>query len=256
MTYDPVERHLAVERLVTRESPEGQEKKYYRVRAARWYGGCVTADAVGCGLSCKFCWVSDALLYHPNKVGRFYTAEEIAEALTTVARRRRLKQLRVSSGEPTIGKPHLLQLLNHLHGSGFNFIVETNGIPIGYDEDYASDLTPHKFIHVRVSLKGCSEEEFQLLTGAKPEGFKLQLKALRNLKSAGVSCHPSVMASFSEKGSLRRLAERLSEISPDLAEELEVEELILYPPVVRRIRRAGLQYTVAHAPDRVPPTQV
>jgi len=242
LTYDPVKRHLTIEKLVTREKPEGQEKKYYRVREARWYGGCVTGDAVGCGLTCKFCWVSDAILYHPSKVGRFYTAAEMAEALTAVARRKGLKQLRVSSGEPTIGKPHLLQLLNHLRGLEFNFIVETNGIPIGYDEDYASDLAQYRFIHVRVSLKGCSEEDFQRLTGADPEGFKLQLKALRKLTSAGVSCHPSVMASFSERGSLRRLVERLSNISPDLAEQLEVEELILYPQVVRRIRRAGLQY--------------
>jgi len=62
LSYDPVQRHLAIEKLVVRNSPEGREKKYYRVRPARWYGGIVTADCVGCGLLCKFCWVSDQVM--------------------------------------------------------------------------------------------------------------------------------------------------------------------------------------------------
>ncbi|MEM3765766.1 MAG: hypothetical protein QXU46_01915 [Candidatus Bathyarchaeia archaeon] len=48
--YDPVARHIAIEKLVTRVGPEGMERKYYRIRPARWYGGIVTADCVGCGL--------------------------------------------------------------------------------------------------------------------------------------------------------------------------------------------------------------
>ncbi|MEM2465701.1 MAG: hypothetical protein QXZ47_00140 [Candidatus Bathyarchaeia archaeon] len=72
----------------------------------------------------------------------------------------------------------MLDLLESLNGKEYRFILETNGIPIAYDESYAEDLAKYSFVHVRVSLKGCSEEEFALLTGAKPEGFKLQLKAL------------------------------------------------------------------------------
>lgn len=58
--YDAVQMHMAVGRIVTRES--GVYRKYYRFRPARWYGGIVTADAVGCGLICKFCWTSDFIL--------------------------------------------------------------------------------------------------------------------------------------------------------------------------------------------------
>ncbi|MEM2780089.1 MAG: radical SAM protein [Candidatus Bathyarchaeia archaeon] len=176
--YDPVTRHMAIEKLVTRVGPEGLERKYYRIRPARWYGGIVTADCVGCGLLCRFCWVSDAVMNRPHDVGTFYTPRKVAESLVSLAKKCRLDLLRLSGGEPTIGKQHLLDLLESLNGKEYRFILETNGIPIAYDESYAEDLAKYSFVHVRVSLKGCSEEEFALLTGAKPEGFKLQLKAL------------------------------------------------------------------------------
>lgn len=256
MSYDAVERHVAIEKLVTRPSPEGQERRYYRIRPARWYGGIVTADCVGCGLLCRFCWVSDVVASRPASAGIFYTPRHVAESLVSLARKCKLDLLRISGGEPTIGKQHLLAVLDNLKGEGYRFILETNGIPIAYNEDYAERLTEYNFVHVRVSLKGCSEEEFAKLTGAKPEGFRLQLKALQKLAEAGVSCHPSVMASFSTRESLRLLLERLKQISPKMAEEIEIEELILYPHVVQRLKKYGLKYYTGHAPENVPSEQI
>ena len=46
MLYDPIRRHLAIEKIVTQEGLHGQEKKYYRIRPARWYGGIITADVL------------------------------------------------------------------------------------------------------------------------------------------------------------------------------------------------------------------
>lgn len=256
LPYDSVKRHLAVEKLVTHTGPKGQERKYYRIRTARWYGGIVTADCVGCGLTCKFCWVSDAVMFHPADAGRFYTPKKVANGLVALARKRGLDLLRVSGGEPTIGKTHLLQLLDTLQGKRYRFILETNGIPIAYDESYAANLSKYEFVHVRVSLKGCNEEEFTILTGAKPEGFSLQLKALKSLVDAGVSCHPSVMASFSPRKSVQSLIQRLRRINPDLAEENEIEELILYSHVVRRMKKHGLKYYKVHLPDGVQPERI
>jgi len=256
MPYDPVERHLAIEKLVTRLGPDGQERKYYRIRPARWYGGIVTADCVGCGLLCHFCWVSDVVASRPTDVGKFYTSRQIADSLVSLATKRRLDLLRISGGEPTIGKDHLLAILEALKGKGYRFILETNGIPIAYDEGYAESLAKYDFVHVRISLKGCNEEEFAKLTGAKPEGFRLQLEALQRLVDAGVSCHPSVMASFSTRKSLQSLVERLNKISPKMAEEIEIEELILYPHVVRRLQKYGLKYYTGYAPENVPPEQI
>lgn len=241
MFYDTVERHLAIEKLVTRMGPEGQEKKYYRIRPARWYGGIVTADCVGCGLLCKFCWVSDAVTFRPADVGRFYTPKKVADDIIALAKKRGLHLLRVSGGEPTIGKPHLLQFLDALQDKGYRFILETNGIPVANDESYAASLSNYSFVHVRVSLKGCNEEEFATLTGARPNGFLLQLKALQKLVDAGVSCHPSIMMSFSPRENLQQLTNRLEQISPSLADELEVEELILYPHVIKRVQMYKLK---------------
>lgn len=256
MFYDPIQRHLAIEKLVIRTGPEGYERKYYRIRPARWYGGIVTADCVGCGLVCKFCWVSDAVMFHPTDIGKFYTPKRVADSLIALARKRGLTQLRVSGGEPTIGKLHLLQLLDWLKGKRCSFILETNGIPIAYDESYARDLAKYDFVHVRVSLKGCSESEFNTLTGANPEGFTLQLKSLQNLTEAGVSCHPAVMASFSSQESLNQLKEKLKQISQSLADEIEIEELILYPHVINRIQKHGLKYFSGYKPNRVPSEQI
>jgi uncharacterized Fe-S cluster-containing radical SAM superfamily protein len=256
MAYDPIQRHQAIEKLVTTHDSEDQERKYYRFRPARWYGGIVTADCVGCGLLCRFCWVRDTVMLHPAEVGRFYTPTEVADSMVTLAKKNHFSQLRVSGGEPTMGKAHLLKLLDLLRGKGFSFILETNGIPISYDEDYAKDLSKYDFLHVRVSLKGCSEEEFSLLTEAKPQGFRLQLVALEKLKEEGVSCHAAIMTSFSSGNNLRTLIHRLGKISSDLSETAEVEELILYPHVVKRIRRCGLKYASAYEPSRVPQKQV
>lgn len=252
MAYDPVKTHLMIERHVVR----GIEKKYYRFRVDRWYGGIVTADCVGCGLFCKFCWVSDKVRLRPLEVGRFYAPREVARRLINLAESRGISQVRISGGEPTIGKSHLLKLLDELSGKQYIFVLETNGILIGFDEDYALQLSKYDFLHVRVSLKGCNEEEFHTLTGADPDGFKLQLSALKNLLRAGVNCHPAVMTSFSTDESFNDLMERLAGIDERLVKEIEIEELILYPHVVDRLKKYKLSYRVAHAPDEVPPDQV
>jgi len=255
--YDAVVRHEAIEKLVVHTRNDGgQERKYWRFRHDRWYGGIVTADAVGCGLLCKYCWVSDTVMFQPAQIGRFYPPEVVAKILVEMAKKKNLEQLRVSGGEPTIGKLHLLQLLDHLEEKGILFILETNGILIGKDQKYAEDLALHKFIHVRVSLKGCSENEFARLTGAQKEGFELQLKALENLVRANVKCHPAVMTSFSTQQSLQQLIKGLRRISPILAEELEIEELILYPSVKRKINKHGLKYYSAYTPERVPQERI
>jgi len=249
--YDTLARHEAAEKLVTRNKGEVQERKYWRFRYDRWYGGIVTADAVGCGLICKYCWVSDAVMFKPAVVGKFYSPEQVAKTLADMAKKRGLTQLRVSGGEPTIGKRHLLQLLGHLEDKQLSFILETNGILIGYDKGYAKDLAKNPFLHVRVSVKGYNEKEFTMLTNAKPEGFRLQLKALENLVKAGVECHPAVMTSFSQKKSLEQLVKKLGSISQKLADDLETEELILYPSVKRRILRYGLRWFRAYTPNGI-----
>jgi uncharacterized Fe-S cluster-containing radical SAM superfamily protein len=254
--YDPVQRHLAIEKLVTRLGPKGQEKRYYRFRPARWYGGIVTADCAGCGLVCRFCWVRDAVMLRPAETGRFYTPRQAADSLAALARKFSFSQLRISGGEPTIGKAHLLQVLDLLKNKGLSFILETNGILLGHDADYARELARYDFVHVRVSLKGCNKKEFSTLTGASSEGFELQLRSLKKLTEAGAKCHPSVMVSFSSKESLETLKKKLKRIDIDLTKQLEIEELILYPHVINRLQKFGIHHVSGYEPNKVPKEQV
>jgi len=246
--FNPIELTEKIRKLVVR----GNMRKYYRVaRGGRWYGGISTADCVGCNLKCVFCW-SGRPRDRPDKVGRFYTPEQIFSALDRVARRRGYRLLRVSGNEPTIGKRHLLELLEFVEQSNYQFILETNGILIGYDKSYAKALSKYSRVHVRVSLKGTSEDEFSRLTGAKPEFFSYQLKALENLLDYGVSCHPAVMLSFSTKDNLRKLLFRLEEIDRVLVEEFEEEYVFLYPHVVERLKKAGIKPLIAFSPNNIP----
>jgi len=249
MPYDPVKYAEALKKIVTKDSL----RKYYRVaRGGRWYGGIATADCVGCNLKCVFCW-SGAPRDHPDKIGKFYSPGYIFTKLDKCASRKRYRQLRVSGNEPTIGREHLIKLLELVEESGkYLFILETNGILIGYDKSYAKDLSKFECVHVRVSIKGCTPQEFSMLTGATPESFEYQLQALKNLLDYGVECHPAVMLSFSTKESLKYLIQRLEEIDKILVEEFEEEYVFEYPHVMERLRKAGIKPKISFRPNSIP----
>lgn len=245
--YDPVELAEAVRGLVER----GERRKYYRFRGGRWYGGIATADCVGCNLRCVFCW-SHFPRDNPQANWGFFSPEDVYLRLRGIAEGRGYALLRLSGNEPTICWNHLLGLLELVESDGrFRFILETNGILIGSDKSKARDLSSFTCVHVRVSLKGTCEEEFSLLTGARPEAFELQLRALENLADEGVSAHPAVMLSFSSERNLRGLLERLRGIEPAYARRLEEEYVFLYPHVKERLRRAGLTPRIAYDPGRI-----
>jgi len=245
--FDPVDMARATEKIVCAE----ERRSYHRFRSARFYGGISTADCVGCCLRCVFCW-SWRELERPQTHGSLYGPEEVARQLVSIAERKGYRQIRISGNEPTIGKEHLIRVLE-LIPREYVFILETNGILIGHDETYAADLARFPNLHVRVSLKGACEEDFSRLTGARPEGFGLQLSALENLLRHGVRAHPACMVSFSSEESIKELKERLRAIGIG---DFEVEELILYPAVEARLKRLGVQYGASHEPSCVPPDQV
>lgn len=132
--YDPLELSKKIEKIVV----ENNLKKYYRFRPTGFYGGIATADTVGCNLRCKFCWSSNSV-WNAMDTGEFYSSEVIADTLQGIADKKGYHQLRISGGEPTIGKQHLIQVLESIK-STYLFILETNGILLGYDKKYVEDL--------------------------------------------------------------------------------------------------------------------
>jgi uncharacterized Fe-S cluster-containing radical SAM superfamily protein len=244
--YDPIALAETTRKIVERDG----KRKYYRFRGGRWYGGIATADCVGCNLRCIFCW-SNVPRDNPTMSWKFYSPEEVYRNLVKIAERRRYRLIRISGNEPTICWDHLIKILELVEQDGrFKFILETNGILI--DKSKAEDLSKFRRVHVRVSLKGTCEEEFSLLTGARPEAFELQLNALKHLADHSVPAHPAAMLSFSSRENISKLIKRLDEIDPVYVREFEEEYVFLYPHVKDRLRRAGITPKVAYEPDRVP----
>jgi uncharacterized Fe-S cluster-containing radical SAM superfamily protein len=247
--FDPVELAELTRNIVCKNN----QRKYYRFRPSRFYGGIATADCVGCCLRCVFCW-SWRVATMPQECGHFYSPEEVDRKLIAIAKSKKLRQLRISGNEPTICREHLIKVLE-LIPEDYLFILETNGILIGSDMTYAEELSGFSNLYVRVSLKGTCEEEFSRLTGAIPEGFQLQLKALEFLSRCRVNVHPACMISFSPPENITALKNRLKAINPAF-ENFEIEELILYPSVEERLKKLKVNYMTGHMPESIPAEQI
>ena len=231
----------------------GNQRRYYRSRPARFYGGIGTADCLGCSLRCVFCWSWDKV-GRPGRFGQFYSPEKVAGRLTTIAYKKGFRRVRISGNEPTLARDHLLQVLRQIPRN-ILFILETNGVLIGHDSTYARDLSGFENLYVRVSIKGSSEAKFSRLTGATPAGFGMQIQGLENLVRCNVNAYPAVMVSFSSPQNIKALRTRLGGIDKGF-EDFEVEEVVLYGKVEERLKKAGLGYDTAHEPTRIPPEQL
>jgi len=246
---DPIKLAEFTEKLVCKEGL----RKYYSFRPARFYGGISTADCVGCCLRCVFCW-SWNIVASPGNYGDFYGPEEVAKRLIRIAEKKGFTQIRLSGNEPTLCWEHLMRVLDQIPGN-YLFILETNGVLIGSDESYARELSGYSNLYVRVSLKGTCEDEFSKLTGAIPEGFELQIKALENLVRHNVRGFPACMVSFSPHENREALKKRLKTIHPHF-KDFEIEELILYPHVEEKLKKLGISYYSAHRPESIPSEQI
>ena len=234
--FDPLVLNEKTEKIVV----DGNKRKYVQLgRSLRFYGGTTSATEVGCNLRCKFCF-SDQPVWNPKNTGKFYSPQEVFDGLAKNARRYGHKLISASASEGTIGLKHLYELLDLVEQSEFIYILETNGMNIGANAEIAKQLAKYKRLHVRVSIKGCSPEEFHTLSGAHREAYELPFKALRHLIDAGVSCNACVMASFSDNQGIAEVKEKLSEITPGILRSLEIERIKQFPKVRARLKQHNL----------------
>ncbi len=244
--FDPIEKACEIRSIVEKDAL----RKYYRVpRAGKWYGGIATADCCGCNLKCVFCW-SNKPRDNPEKIGSFYSPQQIFDQITSCAARHGYRLLRMSGNEPTIAQQHLLHLLSLVDATHYVFILETNGTLL--NDDYVSQLSKFNNLHVRVSLKGTNDEEYSLLTGATPESFDIILQSVTLLHAHKVHFNVAAMLSFSPDKNIVLLKQRLRGIATTVADELEEEYIFLYPHVVRRLKRAGITPVRAYSPRGIP----
>jgi uncharacterized Fe-S cluster-containing radical SAM superfamily protein len=104
--YDPILLTKTTEKVVI----DGNKRKYARLaRSLRFYGGTTSATEVGCNLRCKFCF-SDKPVRKPHSTGRFYTPQQVFNALKKNANKHGHKLISASASEGTLGKlrlPHI-----------------------------------------------------------------------------------------------------------------------------------------------------
>ncbi len=255
--YDPVQLGRAVYPKVCKIVNGTEYRRYYRFRGGKWYGGIATGDVVGCNMRCRFCWSWSRGSYRVD-TGKFYSPDEALSKILSIALERGYRYIRLSGAEPTISKQHLLEILRKLESTNLKmkFILETNGIEIGVDDDFAKQLSKFKKLIVRISIKGTSPETFHKITGAKPEYFHIQLKALEKLVEYGMEpgeqVYPAVMLSFSPDNEIEQFIEKLRSIHPIFAEAIDPEYVILYPHVVQLLKKYNLKPLKAVTPDNIP----
>lgn len=238
--FDPLQLARQTEEIVCR----GDLRKYTKFYCTGVYGGIATGYACGCCLRCIFCWVNWSRDF-PEKYGAFRSPAEAFRQLSRTARKAVVNQLRVSGAEPTLGKSHLLGLLERVESSPFRLmILETNGILIGADPDYARQIARFKKVHTRVSLKAGTPEAFTRKTGATPESFEMPFRGITNLLEAGASFHVAAMTAdprIITKQERQSLLERLAAIHPVLVDNLEEEVVDPYHTTLERLRYAGVE---------------
>jgi len=238
--FDPLELAKRTEQIVC----QGDRRKYTNFYRVGVYGGIATGYTCGCCLRCIFCWV-DWSRDFPEQYGDFYSPEEAFSRLRRVARKAGVDQLRISGAEPTLGKDHLIGLLEKVESSPFRlFILETNGILIGADPDYARQIADFKKVHTRVSLKAGTPEAFTKKTGATAESFGLSFRGIENLLEAGASFHVASMTAdprIVSRDERQNLLKLLRSTDPTLLRSLEEEVVSPYNTTIERLKRAGIK---------------
>jgi uncharacterized Fe-S cluster-containing radical SAM superfamily protein len=238
--FDPIKLAQMTEEIVSR----GTMRKYTRFYKVGVYGGISTGYTVGCCLRCVYCWVGWSRDF-PESQGKLYTPKQAFQNLVFHAKKKRISKLRISGGEPTLCKDHLLEVLEHVANTKYLFILETNGILLGHDLKYAKQLEKfHKNLHVRVSLKAGTAGAFQKRTGAVGKFCELPFLAIKNLGQTKLDFHVACMSDprVMPKEERHVMVCKLKEVGYD--DYLEEECCDPYPTALARMEKANLDFLV------------
>ena len=236
--FDPLWLARETERVVCR----GDERKYTAFYATGVYGGIATGYVVGCCLRCYYCWSGFSRDF-PEFFGDLLGPAEAMERIERAAKRYGVKKARISGGEPTLCRRHLLGLLEAFQETDLRlFILETNGILLGADKAYARELPRFERLYVRISLKAGDPRAFTERTGAVQEAFELPFRAIEHLMDVGVSFHVAAMTDprIMPEEEREALISRLAEIDAFVAANLEEEVCDPYETTLVRMTAYGV----------------
>ncbi len=225
--FDPIKRSHEVEQIVM----QGDKRRYYRFRYAKFYGGIATADAIGCNLLCAYCW-NYAKNENPEGKGKFYAPYEVSEELIKIASKHKYCNFRISGCEPFLGvasKDHIFEVIRLVQREcDGHFVIETNGVMIGAHPEYLDEVPEH--VRFRIALKGHDGQTFEKVTGANRIGLDLQMKAIQALRDHRLGCRVATMPEFVD----------IKKITLHPAVSTEREPLKKYAGTAARLMARGL----------------
>jgi uncharacterized Fe-S cluster-containing radical SAM superfamily protein len=149
----------------------------------------------------------------------------------------------------------LLSTLEYVAASEYPlFILETNGILLGSDRDYAAQLARFSDkLYVRVSLKAATPQGFTERTGAIGDYYELPFKALKYLLDEGVFTRPAAMTDpqVMDREERKLLISKLNRIDPALGRELEEEQIDRYETTMARLKACHNAEFARHLEDTI-----
>jgi len=231
--FDPLELAKETEQRFVK----GNKRRYYSFRVEPFYQQIATARGPGCDLRCAFCW-TDPSKDNDDVVGKLYSPQEVYDNIIRASSNEFGKVtltegVRISGFEPTIGRQHLLEVIDvfkkdpdHFHW----FLLETNGILLGADESYVQDLSRFgDYLQVRLSIKAGTPDAFERKTGARAEFSELPWKALDFLRKYGIKHRVAAMSqdpAFVPQEERRQLIQRLASYHEPKYREISDEDLL------------------------------
>jgi len=245
-SFDPLQRTKVVESLVM----QGERRLYYRFRAARYYGGIVTADTLGCCFLCAFCW-NFARNLDPAQYKDFFRPDEAARRMLEIAKRKSLNLFRISGAEPILGEKsldHLVEVLRLIFQEKPDaaFVIESNGFYLGLHPDLIEKLQ-FENLWIRIGLKGIDKESFSRITGAEEKNFRYPLSALSALEEQGIKYRPALMGELFPYKDVSRFELSLQRLG--IRAPLELESLENYPFVQKNMRERNLHQFMRKTSD-------
>lgn len=224
LPFDPLLRSQEVEGVVM----QGNKRCYYRFRFAKFYGGIVTADTIGCNLLCAYCWNYDRNL--TPICHQFYSPQEVAPRLLQIAEQYQCERVRISGAEPFLGEnsmQHVIEVIQAVPTK--KFIIETNGIILGSMPQLIERLKGFR-IHVRVTVKGNDPR----VTGIT-DCLDYQLKAIKHLLQAKIHMNVAIMPQMVDRSYLEQQL-----IGIGYTKAIEEEDLIIYAKTEKILKQRGL----------------
>lgn len=225
---------------------DGNRRLTHKIRKSHYYGGIATVDVVGCYLDCAFCWVPDfkrSIESIKNRIDEFdfLSPQDTFDILQDIGDKNDFESVRLSGGEPTLNKEHLLGTIELVSDTKYDYILETNGLML--DEGFVSDLSEFRDnIYVYFSLKGYDSENFEELTDKDKKYWEKQLDSLEKIIENGFIVGINIMSNFLSKKELLFLIEKMRDIDPRVPFAVDLKKTSIFPHVQKRLKKRGIDY--------------